>query len=145
MRNSVKKMIPRTSCWRSFWYQNRPKNEKKWFLYRKENHNNFQQIFLRFMLHFGAHGAPKNSSFFIQFCSAFTVSWRQEVAQSAPRQYQTPIFHEFGTILDNLFLDFSTHFTLFVTLFLTFHRYHDTPIRQTTPIHRYTDIPIIHR
>ena len=46
---------------------------------------------------------------------AFAVSWRQEGAQSAPRQYQTLIFHEFGTILDQLFWVFSIYFTLFVT------------------------------
>ena len=46
---------------------------------------------------------------------AFAVSWRQEGAQSAPRQYQTPIVHEFGTILEQFFCVFSICFILFVT------------------------------
>ena len=46
---------------------------------------------------------------------AFAVSWRQEGAQSGPRRYQTPIFHEFGTILEQFFEVFSIYFILFVT------------------------------
>ena len=79
----------------------------------------------------------------------FAVSWRQEGAQSAPRRYQKQIFHEFGTILEQLFCACSYLFYFVCNMISDFwpiQRYTDTPNNTDTPIHRYTNYAsIMHR
>ena len=62
----------------------------------------FIQIFLRFWLHFGAHGAPKNSSFFIKlwcwygFCGILAPGGCPKRSKSAPTRALGAIFVKMG-------------------------------------------------
>ena len=83
--------------------------------------SNFNQIFNRFWLHFGPHGPPKNSTFFIIFWSWCHTgpSWRQE----APKVLQDGSRARFSTKLvpfwGQLSMDFVRFRSLFFIQFLT--------------------------
>ena len=99
----------------------------------------FQQFFLRFLLHFGAHGAPKNCSFFMKICS-----WSRFCGILAPggcpkrsKMVSDTIFswiwYNFGTISSGIFYLFS-----FVCNIISY----SSPLQRYTNTPNNTDIPI---
>ena len=71
------------------------------------------RFLIRFFVDFGSildpTGHPKIDYFSLKFALGVALgpSWRQEGAQSAPRQLWRSIFQEFGSILGSILEDFS--------------------------------------
>ena len=104
----LKKRPRDDSFWKCFWSQNRSNIEKRALGIVTKINSIFNQIFIWFWLHFGPHGPPQNSTFFIIFCS-WCHSWAilaPRGAQSAPRRLQSSIFQEICTILGSIFEGF---------------------------------------
>ena len=76
----------------------------------------FNQIFNRFWLHFGPHGPPQNSRFFIDFWS-WCRSWAilaprgcPKCSRAAPEVNFPRIWYHFGVDFERFFNDFRTFF-----------------------------------
>ena len=75
----------------------------------------FNQIFNRFWLHFGPHGPPQNSRFFIDFWS-WCRSWAilaprgcPKCSKTAPEVDFSRIWYHFGVDFGRNFKDFRKH------------------------------------
>ena len=128
-----------------------PRMRKSGSYIGKKIATNLIQIFLWFLLHFGAHGAPKNCPFFMKICS-----WSRFCGILAPggcpKRSKTVadidfswIWYHFGAIFLDIFylFYFVCNLISYVSPIL---RYTNTPNNTNTPIHRYTNYTsIMHR